>query len=136
MKLLMIYAEKFAYQTRSRTLETVEEYQEDKQIENVLAGFIQVEKEDEEKMDKVETKLIKNLKWAAKKNNTNCILLHSFAHLSSSKANPESTKKIFDNAEKRLKDTDYEVYQTPFGYFLDLDLRAPGKSLARVFKEF
>jgi len=136
MKLLMIYAEKFAYQTRSRTLETVEEYQENKQIENVLAGFIQVEKEDEEKMDKVETKLIKNLKWAAKKNNTNCILLHSFAHLSLSKANPESTKNIFDNAEKRLKDTDYEVYQTPFGYFLDLDLRAPGKSLARVFKEF
>ena len=132
----MIYAEKFAYQTRSRTLETVEEYQENKQIENVLAGFIQVEKEDEEKMDKVETKLIKNLKWAAKKNNTNCILLHSFAHLSLSKANPESTKNIFDNAEKRLKDTDYEVYQTPFGYFLDLDLRAPGKSLARVFKEF
>ena len=136
MKLLMIYAEKFAYQTRSKTLETVEEYQEDKQIENVLAGFIQVEKEDEEKMDKVETKLIKNLKWAAKKNNTHCILLHSFAHLSLSKANPESTKKIFDNAEKRLKDSDYEVYQTPFGYFLDLDLKAPGKSLARVFKEF
>ncbi len=132
----MIYAEKFAYQTKSRTLETVEEYQEDKQIENVLAGFIQVEKEDEEKMDKVETKLIKNLKWAAKKNNTNCILLHSFAHLSLSKANPESTKKIFDNAEKRLKDAGYELYQTPFGYFLDLDLKAPGKSLARVFKEF
>lgn len=136
MKLLMIYAEKFAYQTSSRTLETVEEYQENKKIENVLVGFIQVEKEDEEKMDKVETKLIKNLKWAAKKNNTNCILLHSFAHLSLSKANPDSTKKIFDNAEKRLKDSGYELYQTPFGYFLDLDLKAPGKSLARVFKEF
>jgi hypothetical protein len=117
-------------------LETVEQYQEDKQIKNVLAGFIQVEKEDEEKMDKVETKLVKNLKWAAKKNNTNSILLHSFAHLSLSKANPESTKKIFDNAEKRLNDSGYEVSQTPFGYFLDLDLKAPGKSLARVFKEF
>jgi hypothetical protein len=136
MKLLMIYAEQFAYQTRSKTLETVEEYQEDKQIENVLAGFIQVEKEDEEKMDKVETKLVKNLKWAAKKNNTNYILLHSFAHLSLSKANPENTKKIFDNAEKRLKDASYQVFQTPFGYFLDLALRAPGRSLARVFKEF
>lgn len=136
MKLLMIYAEQFGYQTNTKTLETVEQYQEDKQIKNVLAGFIQVEKEDEEKMDKVETKLIKNLKWAAKKNNTNSILLHSFAHLSLSKANPESTKKIFDNAEERLKDSGYEVSQTPFGYFLDLDLKAPGWSLARVFKEF
>jgi len=70
MKLLMIYADRFAYKTSKRTLEIVEEYEEEKQIEDVLVGFIQVEKEDEEKIDKVETKLIKNLKWAAKKNDT------------------------------------------------------------------
>ena len=136
MKLLMIYADQFAYRTRSKTLETVEEYQENKEIENALVGFIQVEKEDEEKMEKVETKLIKNLKWAAKKNNTNYIVLHSFAHLSLSKADPKLTIKIFDNAEKRLKDANFQIVQTPFGYFLDLDLKAPGRSLARVFKEF
>ena len=136
MKLLMIYGDQFAYRTRSKTLETVEEYQENKEIENALVGFIQVEKEDEEKMEKVETKLIKNLKWAAKKNNTNYIVLHSFAHLSLSKADPKFTIKIFDNAEKRLKDANFQTVQTPFGYFLDLDLKAPGSSLARVFKEF
>lgn len=136
MKLLMIYADQFAYKTRNKTLEIVEEYQGNKQIENVLVGFIQVEKEDEEKMDKVETKLIKNLKWAAKKNYTNRIVLHSFAHLSLSKAEPETTQKIFNNAEERLKKANYQTWQTPFGYFLDLDLKAPGKSLARIFKEF
>jgi len=136
MKLLMIYTDQFAYKTRNKTLEIVEEYQGNKQIENVLVGFIQVEKEDEEKMDKVETKLIKNLKWAAKKNYTNRIVLHSFAHLSLSKAEPETTQKIFNNAEERLKKANYQTWQTPFGYFLDLDLKAPGKSLARIFKEF
>jgi len=136
MKLLMIYADRFAYKTSKKTLETVEEHKEEKLIEDVLVGFIQVEKEDEEKIDKIETKLIKNLKWAAKKNDTNNIILHSFAHLSLSKAEPEITKTIFDNAEKRLENTGYKTWQTPFGYFLDLDLRAPGKSLARVFKEF
>ena len=136
MKLLMIYADKFAYKTSKKTLETVEVCEEEKQIEDVLVGFIQVEKEDEEKVDKVETKLIKNLKWAAKKNGTNNIVLHSFAHLSLSKAEPEITKVIFDNAEKRLESSGYPVWQTPFGYFLDLDLKAPGKSLARVFKDF
>ncbi|RXG63835.1 hypothetical protein ES695_15355, partial [Candidatus Atribacteria bacterium 1244-E10-H5-B2] len=54
MKLLMIYADKFAYKTSKKTLEMVEAYEEDKQIEDVLVGFIQVEKEDEEKIDKVE----------------------------------------------------------------------------------
>ena len=136
MKLLMIYAEQFAYRTGKRTLDSVEECQEEKQIKNALIGFIQVEKEDEEKMEKVETKLIKNLKWAAKKNHTDQIVLHSFAHLSLSKGDPEITVKIFDHAEKRLEDAHYQTFQTPFGYFLDLDLKAPGKSLARVFKEF
>ncbi len=136
MKLLMIYVDKFAYKTSKKTLEIVKEYEENKKIEYAMVGFIQAEKEDEEKLDKVETKLIKNLKWAAKKNNTMNIVLHSFAHLSLSKAEPEITRRLFNNAEKRLENSGYKVWQTPFGYFLDLDLKAPGKSLARVFKEF
>jgi len=119
-----------------KLLEIVGEYEKDKQFENTLVGFILVEKEDEEKIDKVETKLIKNLKWAAKKNDTGNIVLHSFAHLSLSKANPEITKIIFNHAKKRLENAGYRAWQTPFGYFLDLDLKTPGKSLARVLKDF
>ncbi|NQT65156.1 MAG: hypothetical protein HQ554_03145 [FCB group bacterium] len=136
MKLLMIYSDKFAYKTNIKNLESVEKYEENKQIENALVGFIQVEQKDEEDIAKAETKMIKNLKWAAKKNETTNIVLHSFAHLSMSKADEVITKEMFDRAELRLKNSDYEVSQTPFGYFLDLDIQAPGKSLARVFKEF
>ncbi|HHE37607.1 MAG TPA: hypothetical protein ENL20_03420 [Candidatus Cloacimonetes bacterium] len=136
MKLLMIYSEKFAYKTNIKNLESVEKYEKEKQIENTLVGFIQVEQKDEEDISKVETKMIKNLKWAAKKNDTINIVLHSFAHLSMSKAEEGITKELFNRAEQRLKNSGYEVSQTPFGYFLDLDIQAPGKSLARVFKEF
>ncbi|MCD6328889.1 MAG: threonyl-tRNA synthetase editing domain-containing protein [Candidatus Cloacimonetes bacterium] len=136
MKLLMIYSEKFAYKTSIKNLESVEKYEKEKQIENTLVGFIQVEQKDEEDISKVETKMIKNLKWAAKKNDTINIVLHSFAHLSMSKAEEGITKELFNRAEQRLKNSGYEVSQTPFGYFLDLDVRAPGRSLARVFKEF
>jgi len=136
MKLLMIYSDKFAYKTNIKNLESAKKYEEEKQIENTLVGFIQVEQKDEEDISKVETKMIKNLKWAAKKNETTNIVLHSFAHLSMSKADEGITKELFDRAEQRLKNSGYEVSQTPFGYFLDLDVQAPGKSLARVFKEF
>ncbi len=136
MKLLMIYMERFTYKTTIKTLDMAKERDEERQIKDALVGFIHVEKEDEEKLDKVETKLVKNLKWAAKKNDTNTIVLHSFAHLSQSKAEPEITERLLDNAEKRLKNAGYEALQTPFGYFLDLEVKAPGKSLARVFKEF
>ena len=36
---------------------------------------------------------------------------------------------------KLLKKSGYEVWQTPFGYFLDLDMQAPGTPLARLFKD-
>ncbi len=134
MKLLMIYSAKFGYTTTTKTVEEAKEINESKEFNDVLVGFIQVEKEDEEDPKYVETKLIKNLKWAARKNNTSKILLHSFAHLSNSKASIDFTKQIFNNVEERIAKTDYEVSQTPFGYFLDLNLNAPGKSLARIFK--
>jgi len=136
MKLLMIYSDKFAYKTNIKNLESAKKYEKEKQIKNTLVGFIQVEQKDEEDISKVETKMIKNLKWAAKKNETTNIVLHSFAHLSISKADEGITKELFDRAEQRLKNSGYEVSQTPFGYFLDLDVQAPGRSLARVFKEF
>ncbi len=135
MKLLMIYCSKFGYTTSIKTIESYPDIDESRAIENTLVGFIQAEKEDEEIASAVETKLIKNLKWAARKNNTQRIVLHSFAHLSESKASLEITKDIFDGAEERLTKSDYEVSQTPFGYFLHLDIQAPGESLARIFKD-
>jgi len=137
MKLLMIFAEKFSYTPTIKTIEDAEDHNEGRTFENALIGFIQVEEHDTEKeILKVEKNLVKNLKWGARKNNTNKVVLHSFAHLSESKASPEFTKQVFELAEKRLKNAEYETAQTPFGYFLDLDVKAPGFSQARMFKSF
>ncbi len=135
MKLLMIYATEFHYKTSLKSLESVPEATGENTIENAVVGFIHVEEKDEEHLADVETKLIKNLKWAARKNNTERIVLHSFTHLSESKASSEITKQLLNNSEQRLKNADYEVYQTPFGYFLDLNVKAPGYPLARLFKD-
>jgi hypothetical protein len=135
MKLLMMYADKFAYKTSVKNLESASTSDEEKTIENALLGFIHVEPKDEENLSAIETKLIKNLKWAARKNETEKVVLHSFAHLAESKADPEVTKQLLDNAESRLINAGYITHQTPFGYFLDLDIKAPGHSFARLFKE-
>jgi len=136
MKLLMIYCDTFAYVPTVKTLESADEKAEPGSFENVQTAFVQVEAEDVEKENDVVKKLLKNLKWVCGKNNTRKVVLHSFAHLSESKAEPVFTKHIFDRVEERLKSTGYEVFQTPFGYFLDLKVDAPGFSLARVFKSF
>ncbi len=136
MKLLMIYCDRFAYNPVSRTLEEFPEITEGAVFEKALVAFIQAEAMDEENMNAVETKLIKNLKWGAKKNETRLLVLHSFAHLSESKADPQFTKELFKQTETRLKNAAYECEQTPFGYFLDIDVKAPGISQARIFKSF
>ncbi len=136
MKLLMIYCERFAYKPQIKTLADFPDFIEAKTFDNVLVGFIQMEKEDEENPKYFETKLVKSLKWAAKKNETKQIILHSFAHLSNSKADPHVTKDLFDAVEQRLQNTDYICSQTPFGYFLDIDVKALGRSSARIFKSF
>jgi len=135
MKLLMIYMNNFSYKPSVKTLEAMPDVELGKTFENVQAAFIQVEKEDEENASSVKKKLLKNLKWIAGKNKTKHIVLHSFAHLSESKAEPEFSKALFDNVDERLTNSGFLVEQTPFGYFLDLKVDAPGYSLARVFKD-
>ena len=136
MKLLMIYADLFSVTPNIKTIDSAEDFTTKQEYKDALIGMIHVEAEDEEKAGYIETKLVKNLKWAARKNDTNKIVLHSFAHLSESNSSPEFAEQLFNNVENRLKISDYDVAQTPFGYFHHLDLKAPGHPLARLFKSF
>ncbi len=136
MKLLMIYCSRFAYTPTIKVLDDADEHVEPGEFNEILTAFIQAEAGDEDDPKGVEKKLVKNLKWAAGKNNTRKVMLHSFAHLSDSKASPEFTTELFARAMERMKNAEYETFTTPFGYFLDLDMQAPGYSLARIFKSF
>ena len=136
MKLLMIFSSKFEYKTSINTLAEFKTDDLGKTYNDCLVAFIHAEEKDQEDIKSVEKKLVKNLKWAAKKNDTKNVLLHSFAHLSESKASPEITKDLFDKVEARMKNADYITNQTPFGYFLDLNVSAPGSSITRLFKSF
>jgi len=130
VKVLTLFVDEFSYYPQQKNLENVANCDEGKAI----LSFIHVEQTDEENdLKSREKKLVNHLKWVARKNETNTIILHSFAHLSESKASSEFTRELFNEAEKRLQNANYQVSQTPFGYFLDLNIRAPGFSLARIW---
>ena len=134
MKVLVIYCKSFSFHPATKTLPTIEDVTEGKAFADCIVAFIQVEAEDEEKeLSGREKKLVNHLKWTARKNNTNTIILHSFAHLSESKASVEFTRSLFDLAQVRLINGGYKTEQTSFGYFLDLNIEAPGFSLARIW---
>ena len=134
MKVLVMYVNEFGYTPKDKTLEDAPEITEGQVYNDAILAFIQVEEQDEEKDVKSrEKKLVNHIKWTARKNDTKKIILHSFAHLSESKASAAFTKELFDLAEKRLQNAEFETAQTPFGYFLDLKIDAPGYSLARIW---
>jgi len=103
---------------------------------NTVAAFVHVEPADLESGNQAETKLVKNAKWLARKWEIEKVILHSFTHLGEEKADPPEAQKLMDRAEKRLETAGYETCQTPYGYFLDLKIDAPGHPLARIYKAF
>lgn len=136
MKLLMLYTDRFAYNPAVKTLDEEPDCNEPGEILATVVGLIHAEESDEENAAGVEKKLVKNLKWGARKNETQRIVLHTFSHLAETKASAGFTKALLERTAERLRGSGYEVWQTPFGYFLDLGLQAPGRSTARIFTSF
>lgn len=134
MKVLAMYVDEFSYTPAEKNLENTVEITEGGSFKDAILAFIQVEKNDERYVVKSrEKKLVNHLKWVSRKNNCKHVILHSFAHLGESKASAEFSKVILNEAEKRLQNADFKTAQTPFGYFLNLDIKAPGYSLARIW---
>lgn len=134
MRILLWYCDKFNWTPAIKTLENVPD-SEPGQFNEVLVAFVHVEPADVEEGSSAEKKLLKNLKWLAKKWDKQSIVLHSFTHLGENKAEPEQALELLNRVQQRLINTGYQVVQTPYGYFLDLDMQAKGHPLARIYKE-
>jgi hypothetical protein len=135
MRVLFWYCDAFDWVPAIKTLDDVPEA-EPAENQNAVAAFVHIEPGDVEDGSSAETKLIKNAKWLARKWNIIRIVLHSFTHLGKDKADPDKAQDLLDRAQMRLENAGYSVVQTPYGYFLDLSIKAPGHPLARVYKEF
>jgi hypothetical protein len=135
MRLLLWYCDKFAWTPAIKTLETAAKATPGT-FNEVLVAFVHVENKDVFEASSSEKKLLKNLKWLAKKWDNKNIILHSFTHLGEDKADAYEALELLKRVEQRLKNADYDVTQTPYGYFLNLDMQAKGHPLARIYKEF
>ena len=136
MKILMFHAPSFWFKTYKKVLENVPEVDEARSVENALVVFYHAEETDTGNRSSVLTKLIKNIKWLSGKFRTKNLVLHSFNHLSTSKADPEFTRDLINEANERLTRSDFRVTETPFGYLNEWKIHVAGESLAKVFKEF
>ena len=135
MKLLLLYAPSFWFKTYQKVLEHVDDQDIEANCEHAVVVFYHVEAEDLERRKKVITKFIKNIKWLAGKFDSKNVVLHSFNHLSNSKAPADFAEGLLQETRDRLERTGYSVTVTPFGYLNEWKLHVAGESLAKVFKE-
>jgi hypothetical protein len=101
--------------------------------ESVLV-WIHSEESDENNRLSVIRKMVKNIRWLAKKVGSETVVLHSFAHLDESKADPDFADSLIEEVAIKLRDRDYDVHIVPFGHFYEFNLHVKGPSLAKVFK--
>src|SRR5210317_460315 len=112
MKLLLFFAHDFSYETAARSLPTVPEIEKSESVKDAVVVFFHVEAEDVARRTKVVQKFVKNVKWLCGKFATKNVVLHSFNHLSGSKAEPDFSKEVLDEVVTRLERTDYQVTVT------------------------
>ncbi len=135
MRVLFWYCDHFSWDPAIKTIDDVPDAKAD-EYEKVIVAFVHVEPKDVDNGNTSETKLVKNAKWLARKWDITKIVLHSFTHLGEKKAEADKAQELLQRVQDRLESAGYTTVQTPYGYFLDLSIKAQGHPLARIYKEF
>ncbi len=135
MKIIMFFAPEFWWKPYSQVLPEAPDPGPENRVERAVVVFYHVEAEDPPREKKVVEKLVKNIKWLARKFGTTQVVLHSFNHLSVSKASPEEGLALIEKAKEKLRRGGFKIYETPFGWLNEWKMHVAGESLAKVFKD-
>lgn len=130
----MFYAREFCFSPSEKVLPDAPDCSGEQCFSDCVVVFYHAEAEDAERQDKVVTKWIKNTKWIAGKFNTKTAVLHSFNHLSESKAPVDIVRTMVSLVRRRLEQVGFAVFETPFGFQNEWKIHVAGESMAKVFK--
>jgi len=100
-----------------------------------LVVFAAVEKSDESEPEAAAERAAAAIIDVAKQLGAHDITLHSFAHLFVEPAMPVVAERILNQTQALLAHDHYAVYQSAFGWFNRLEIRAKGHPLSRVARQ-
>jgi threonyl-tRNA synthetase len=137
MKALFIHADFIEYEVKKKTkvAEDLGDRQKKARYEEVLVTFVSFEERDEGKEEESAQALVGNVTEIAGKVEAERIVLYPYAHLSSSLAKASTSTKILHSAEALLKEQDYEVHSSPFGWYKSFNISCKGHPLSELSRE-
>ena len=133
MKLLLLHTHDYWLEPYEKNLESAGTDVAAISCRNAVVALIHVEAADEDSPNRIITKSIKNIKWHARKVGSEIVVLHSFAHLATTRADAETAQYIIQQIAQRLSAVGLTIQITPFGYFNEFKLHVAGPSIAKVF---
>jgi hypothetical protein len=135
VKLLLLYAHDYWLHPYEKSVPDAADHAGEVASQSAVVALVHVEPADPANHARLVTKAIKQVKWLAGKFGTRAVVLHSFAHLATSRAEPAAAAALLADMQQRLAAAGYEVQTAPFGWFNEFRVHVAGPSLAKVFVE-
>ncbi|MFA5943397.1 MAG: threonine--tRNA ligase, partial [Candidatus Thermoplasmatota archaeon] len=134
MKLLLVHSDFIEYKATKKALKSAPELAEADmagRMEECLCAFVSVEKADEAGLDSAVRKAAAEIVKVADQVKTKRVMLYPYAHLSNSLAAPPVAMQALP-ALKAALPADYEVKQSPFGWYKAFSISCKGHPLSEL----
>jgi len=136
MKLLLIHSDYIEYEVKDKAIKNPEEIKEktDK-LDEALTVFTAVEKIDEKAPAQAVKDAVSEITKTADQLKVKNIMLYPYAHLSSNLASPKKAQEILVEIEYKLRNENFNVKRSPFGWYKAFKISCKGHPLSELSRE-
>ncbi|MCU0850468.1 MAG: threonine--tRNA ligase [Candidatus Thermoplasmatota archaeon] len=136
MKLLLIHSDFIEYEVKEKAIPHPEDITLMKdRLDEALTVFIAVEKVDEKAPTQAVEEASKEITKTATQLKVRNIMLYPYAHLSSDLASAKAGKEILIQLEHEVKQQDFNVKRSPFGWYKAFTISCKGHPLSELSRE-
>ncbi|MBS3748740.1 MAG: threonine--tRNA ligase [Candidatus Thermoplasmatota archaeon] len=135
MKLLLIHSDYIEYEVKKKAIKTPEEIEKKTdRFDEALTVFTAIEKIDADSSDQAIKNAITEITKTAEQLKVKNIMLYPYAHLSSDLASPKQAQNLLIELEYELRQKDFNVKRSPFGWYKAFKISCKGHPLSELSK--
>ena len=136
MRLLLIHSDYIEYEVKDKAIKNPEETKvKTDRLEEALTAFTAVEKVDEKSPKQAVKQTVEEITKTAEQLKVKNIMLYPYAHLSSDLAHPKKAQEILMEIEYELKQKNYNIKRSPFGWYKAFKISCKGHPLSELSRE-
>ncbi len=135
MKLLLIHSDYIEYEVKKKAIKTPEDIEKKQdRFDEALTVFTAIETIDAKNTQQAVKNAITEIKNTAEQLNVRNIMLYPYAHLSSDLASPKEAQQLLSELEYELRQLEFEVKRSPFGWYKAFKISCKGHPLSELSK--